>query len=171
MHGVATSSVIWEPMAAVLYCDDGISLHHQMTGLCPVDSERAGTEASFLPGKRRASAKGMSCCADEERSSMFRDRFVAILGQTLLGTVNSSAGVQPPLFCHGEIKRAIEDMPGLPSLEDNIRVLRSAVRSAACVAWPCPTLLMSVLPFGRCLWCSSQVLATFSPHMQHSQSP
>ena len=62
---------------------------------------------------------------------MFRDRFVSILGQTLLGTVNSSVDAEPPLFHQSEIKRAIEDMPGLPKLEDNIRVLRSAVRSAS----------------------------------------
>ena len=61
---------------------------------------------------------------------MFRDRFVSILGQTLLGTVNTSAEAESPLFHHSEIKKAIEDMPGLPKLEDNIRVLRSAVSSA-----------------------------------------
>lgn len=65
---------------------------------------------------------------------MFRDRFVSILGQTLLGTVNTSAEAEPPLFHHSEIKKAIEDMPGLPKLEDNLRALRSAVRSAN-AAW------------------------------------
>ena len=55
---------------------------------------------------------------------------MSILGQTLLGTVNSSVGPEPPLFRHSEISRAIEDMPGLPKLEDNIRVLRTAVRPA-----------------------------------------
>ena len=60
---------------------------------------------------------------------------MSILGQTLLGTVNSSVRAEPPLFHHSEIKRAIEDMPGLLKLEDNIRVLRTAVRSAVSTAW------------------------------------
>ena len=48
--------------------------------------------------------------------------------------MNTSAEAEPPLFHHSEIKKAIEDMPGLPKLEDNLRALRSAVRSAN-AAW------------------------------------
>ena len=59
---------------------------------------------------------------------MFRDRFTYILGQTLLCTLNTSGGAEPPLLPY--CKEVIVKMAGMATLEENLHMIRTQVTDA-----------------------------------------